>query len=141
MRLISRLFLLLLILIVSFSGCEPETITTVPASVIDMPELPSHEPSAPITATYEENFEGGVDRWSGFAYEGAFFEITWNPEKKLAWTVRTEAQQAALITCPWPELKNADGLTIRLTSENRSAFLVMGVQEDDGSFYRSGTAA
>jgi arabinogalactan endo-1,4-beta-galactosidase len=100
-----------------------------------MPALPPREASVPLEILTEENFEDGIDGWYGAADTGALSSIDWSPDEKLLWTVRTEMQQAAFILHHWPDLSNADGLSIRLTSENRTAFLVMGIQESDDSVY------
>jgi len=138
MKLLPRAHLLpvfILLTAILFSGCEPEPIATEPAPEISLVQPISSEPVIPLQTQAEDNFDSGIDGWIGFADTGGFSEVAWSLEKQLVWTVRTEIQQAAAITRHWPDLKNTDGLSIRLTSVNRSAFLVMGIQEEDDSVY------
>jgi hypothetical protein len=53
----------------------------------------------------------------------------------LLWSVEIAPASAAAIARQWSALADSDGLTIRLTSLDRSAMLILGVEEIDGSSY------
>ena len=127
-----------LAILVGCTGREPATAPTSQpeaAPTITPAPAPPLEPATPITTLAVEWFDTGVDGWAGFADKGALSEVVWDPDGKLVWSVRTGAKQAAALVYHWPDLSVADGLTIRLASLDRSAFLVLGVQEADGSAY------
>ncbi|MFC1917583.1 glycosyl hydrolase 53 family protein [Chloroflexota bacterium] len=82
-----------------------------------------------------EQFDSGIDGWLGAGVGGATSEVSWDSEEQLVWSIKTGADQSASLFHPSPELSNADGLTIRLTSTERRTMLVLALQESDESVY------
>ncbi len=116
-------------------SCNQEAPVTEPAPVIPAVPPVTPEPKELITILTSEQFGFGIDGWLGFADEGASSGVSWDPEGQLVWSIKTGADQSATLLYHWPELSNADGLTIRLISTGRSAMLVLAVRESDDSIY------
>ena len=87
------------------------------------------------TIIVEQTFDEGVEEWQGIADEGAVSEVSWSEYGRLAWYTDSSPGQITGITYSWPELTEADGLTIRMSTRDRNAVLMLGVQENDGSVY------
>ena len=141
-----RLFLLAAIscFLVTAIGCtEREQVTTPapeiePAPIITPVQTPPTETTSTIETLVVEQFDNDIDGWIAYAAEGAVSEVALTSFGELMWSTRTGEVEAAVLMYDWPELGDADGLTIRLASVDRSAFLVLGVQEADGSAYNLG---
>ncbi len=82
-----------------------------------------------------ESFEGNVEGWQGWAEGEVLSQATWDETGQLLWSVQLQPEKSAALAKGWPALAEADGLTIRLTSNERTAFIVLGVQEADESTY------
>ncbi|MFC1945741.1 glycosyl hydrolase 53 family protein [Chloroflexota bacterium] len=124
-------FLLLLV-----PGCTPAPAPqSVPAPSIAPVTPPVPAASAPLTEVAAERFATGIEGWEGVADAGATSEVVWDSGGRLIWSVRAEGGQIAGLSRQWPALTGADGLTIRLTSLDRYAFLLLAVTEADGSAY------
>jgi arabinogalactan endo-1,4-beta-galactosidase len=97
---------------------------------------PTLPPAAAFTAPLTvEQFDTDVEGWQGWAETGNLSRATWDSPGRLLWSIEVAAGQAVALVHEWPALAGADGLTIRLTSLDRSVLLVLSVQEADGSSY------
>jgi arabinogalactan endo-1,4-beta-galactosidase len=104
------------------------------------PELPQIQDRAPESSRsyrllVEERFDTGIEGWQGFAEEGSLSEVSWDPSGRLLWSVKPAQQKTAALVHKWPDPPGADGFTLSIRSLDRSAYLVLGVQENDGSAY------
>ena len=108
---------------------------TVPAPVLEPVPTRTPAPAASVTPLVVERFDGGVEGWHSVAEEGVLSEVSWDPAGRLLWSVEAAPERAAALSREWPALADADGLTLRLTSLDRFVFLILGVQEADGSAY------
>jgi arabinogalactan endo-1,4-beta-galactosidase len=104
------------------------------ATLAAPPPMPTAERASltPIAAT---RFDAGIEGWHGWAEKGTRSETAQDSTGQLLWSVELAPEKAAALVHEWPALAEADGLTIRLASLDRSAMLVLGVQEADGSSY------
>jgi len=110
-------------------------VVTLPAPTLAAPlPMPTTEQTSliPVAA---ERFDAGVEGWYGWAEEETLSEIAQDSTGQLLWSVELAPEKAAALIHEWPALAEADGLTMRLTSLDRSAVLVLGVQEADESSY------
>jgi arabinogalactan endo-1,4-beta-galactosidase len=136
--LLATITLALAALACSSTSTSPKT--TVPVVTLPAPTLAAPPPrptteQASLIPVATERFDAGVEGWYGWAEEGALSEIAQDSTGQLLWSVELATEKAAALIHEWPALAEADGLTIRLTSLDRSAMLVMGVQEADESNY------
>jgi arabinogalactan endo-1,4-beta-galactosidase len=125
-------------------GAEPLP-TTVAAPTLPPARPPELVPAATrspagetsFTPVAVESFDAGVEGWQSWAEEGLVSEVAWGPAGELLWATDIAAGKGVAIFRQWPDLAKADGLTIRLQSRDRSAMLVLGVEEADGSAYNT----
>ncbi|MEJ2550609.1 MAG: glycosyl hydrolase 53 family protein [Anaerolineales bacterium] len=82
-----------------------------------------------------ETFDGGVEGWQGWAEGEALSDVTWDGAGRLLWSVQPQPEKSTALARRWPSLAEADGLTIRLDTFDRAAFIILGVQESDDSTY------
>lgn len=75
----------------------------------------------------------GTEGWQTWAQEGAISEIEWDPAGQLLWSVESAPERIAGLVWEWNALAGADGLTLRLTSLDRSALLLLSVLEANGT--------
>jgi arabinogalactan endo-1,4-beta-galactosidase len=99
--------------------------------------LPRQQPDSGNTLTNVEveSFEENIEGWQGWAEEDVLSEVAWDATGQLLWSVQLQPEKSAALAKGWPALAEADGLTSRLTSYERSAYIVLGVQEADESTY------
>ena len=139
MSIVSKPCLVLLLLVFFTSSfllsCQETSPTTIPAPVISPIPAGIPEPVVDKTLIAEQTFDEVVEGWQGIADEGAVSEVSWSEHGHLAWQTDSEPGQITGILCSWPELTEADGLTIGLSTNDRNAVLMLGVQENDGSVY------
>jgi|GEM_PF-709050 len=134
-----RLYILIFcITIIGLPGlsCQDDSLPpTVTAPVIPKISPLSPEPIIEKTVVAVEEFDEGIDGWQGIADDGAISEVSWFLDDKLSWSTDSEPGQITGLIGYWPELSNADGLTINMDSIDRDAILMLGVQEADESVY------
>ena len=111
------------------------TPTLAPAPRLDPIPTRAAPSSTALVPTAVEGFDAGIEGWHAWAEEGSRSEVTWNQAGKLLWTSDPAPGQATVLFHEWPALSGADGLTIRLTSLDRFAYVILGVNEADGSAY------
>lgn len=128
----------ILLLSLSLSACTPlatPAIETVPAPLME--KLPRRTPIT--TASQQElavdRFDQSAEEWVGFAQDGALSEVDQSPVGGLLWSIEVIPERIAVLNRDWSALAEADGLTIKLTSLDRAALLILGVHETDGSAY------
>ncbi len=129
---------LTLLLSLTLSACIPAApidIEILPAPTLE--KLPQRTPT--MTATQQElavdRFEQSVEEWIGIAQDGARSEVDPSPVGGLQWSVEVPPERIAVLYRDWSALAEADGFTIKLTSMDRAALLILGVHEADGSAY------
>ena len=125
-----------LVLLLAALACGSQPLPpTVPAPVLE--PVPTRTPAAAasITPLVVERFDADVEGWHSVAEEGVLSEVSWDPAGRLLWSVEVAPERAAAVIREWPALAEADGLTLRLASLDRFVFLILGVQEADGSAY------
>jgi arabinogalactan endo-1,4-beta-galactosidase len=130
-----KIILIFLILSLAFCACRPTDIETLPAPTV---EKPPPRPSTTFTTLHQlavDQFDQGATEWTAFAQDGAVSEVNPSPDGGLQWSVELAPELVAGLTRNWSNLAEADGLTITLTSLDRAALLILGVQEVDGSAY------
>lgn len=127
-----------LLLTLALSACTPSTpieIETVPAPTLEKlpPRTSTTAPSQQELAV--DRFDQNAEEWVGFAEDGALSEVDPSSVGGLQWSVEIVPERIAVLTRDWSALAEADGLTIKLTSLDRAALLILGVHEADGSAY------
>jgi len=125
------------LLLLSQICCSESTPTT---SISIAPELTplqrqQYETEGNLTNIAVETFEGSVEGWQSWVEGDAISQVNWDESGHLLWSVDPKPDKAAALAKGWPTLAEADGLTIRLSSYDRAAFIVLGVQEADESTY------
>ncbi len=123
------------LLLLSQICCSESTPTTSIAPMLT--PLPSQQLEAENLPTNVdvESFEENVEGWQGWAEEAVLSQAIWDETGQLLWSVQVQPEKLTALARDWPALAKADGLTIRLDSYNRTAFIVLGVQEADESTY------
>ena len=135
LRYISVLVLCIFI-VSSILSCQEDSLpSTVPAPSIPAVPTKTLELTIEKPVIAEQLFDEGIDGWQGIADEGAVSEVSWFEEDMLAWSTDSGPGQFTGLMHFWPELTEADGLSIHLDSIDRNAVLMLGVQEDDESVY------
>jgi arabinogalactan endo-1,4-beta-galactosidase len=138
-RILKRCVLLLpFLLLVLLQVCCTEATPT--RSIGQAPELTPLqrerlEIESSLTTIEAETFDAVVDGWLGWVEGDAVSEASWDEPGYLLWSVDPQPEAAAALAKGWPTLVGANGLTIRLNSYDRAAFIVLGVQEEDESTY------
>ena len=134
----------LLLLVVAVLACDLAPLPpTGPAPTLPLVPTRTPGPAPSVELLTVERFDAGVEGWQGGAGEGAKSEVSWDPAGRLRWSVAPAPRQAAWLIHEWPapsaslrtSLADANGLTLRLTSLDRSGFLNLGLHEADGSVY------
>jgi arabinogalactan endo-1,4-beta-galactosidase len=127
-----------LLLTLTLSACAPASpieIEILPAPTLE--KLPPRTPT--IIASQQElavdRFDQSAEDWVGIAEVGALSEVDQSPVGGLQWSVDVMPERIAVLNRDWPALAEADGLTIKMTSLDRAALLILGVHEADGSAY------
>jgi arabinogalactan endo-1,4-beta-galactosidase len=127
-----------LLLSLTLSACTPFAtphIETVPAPMME--KLPPRTPST-LASQQElavDRFDQSAMEWMGIAEDGALSMVDQSPVGGLQWSVDVAPERIAVLNRDWPALADADGLTIKMTSLDRAALLILGVHEADGSAY------
>jgi arabinogalactan endo-1,4-beta-galactosidase len=130
-----NLIVLITLALVALACEEMPTDTPAPAPTVALAATRDPTPIGSVTPVATERFDVNVEGWHGWAEEGNLSQVTWDPAGQLIWSTETAIGQAVALVREWPSLVEADGLTIRLASLDRFAFLILGVQEADGSSY------
>ena len=91
--------------------------------------------STELTTLTIERFDADIEEWYAYAQEGSVSEVKWDPTGHLLWSVERAPKKTAAVVHTWPAVVGADGITISLKSLDSIAYLVLGVQEADGSAY------
>lgn len=128
-------FFVITVLFLSQVSCERTSPTTAAAPVLSPQPRSSNEIAVLQTNIASESFEAGVEGWQGWAEGEASSNVTWDGSGQLLWSVHPASDKAAALAYGWQTLAEADGLKIRLSSNDRAAFIILGVQEADESTY------
>ncbi len=125
----------LVFLVLSQICCSKAAPTTSVAPPLAPLPTRTTEPEIPQKDLAVESFDGSVEGWQGWAEGEALSEVAWDEAGRLLWSVQPQPQKSTALARNWPSLVDADGLTIRLDSLDRAAFIILGVQEADESTY------
>ncbi|NIS80581.1 MAG: hypothetical protein GTO14_10340 [Anaerolineales bacterium] len=128
--------LCLLVLATAGMACESEPQpATVPAPTLAPMQDPDRLTASMITPLVTQDFESDVSGWNAVGDGDTVSEVSWHTDGQLQWSTQIQPGKMAAISRQWPELAQADGLTLHLTSVDRSALLLLIMQEADGSGY------
>ncbi len=122
-------------LILSQICCSEARPTTALAPVLAPLPTRTLESEIPRNVLAVEAFDGSVEGWHGWAEGEALSNVTWDEVGQLLWSIQPQPEKSTALARRWPTLAEADGLTIRLESFDRAAFIILGVQEADESTY------